>query len=126
MGQHDALARGEVGGEQQVRAEGGLDLVLFREPVDAVRAGEDPKRALPALAGQRAGVLLAEEGLGAEPDALVRDQPGGRLVHQMAVLDALRAGGDRALDRRRRIGVHRDIGLAVGRASRPPRAVPAR
>ena len=45
--------------------------------------------------------------------SLFGHQPGGRLVHQMAVLDALHAGGDRPLDRRRRVGVHGDIGAPV-------------
>ena len=34
-------------------------------------------------------------------------------VHQMAVLDALHAGGNRALDRHGRVGVHGDIGAPV-------------
>ena len=37
------------------------------------------------------------ERLGAQPDALVGDQSGGRLVHQVTVFDALHSGGNRAL-----------------------------
>ena len=38
-----------------------------------------------AQAGERACVLVAEEGLNAEPDVLVRHQIRRRLVHQMGV-----------------------------------------
>ena len=34
-------------------------------------------------------------------------------VHQMAVLDALHAGGDRPLDRGGRVGMHGDVGAPV-------------
>ena len=44
---------------------------------------------------------------------LLGHQLRGRVVHQMAVLDALDAGRDRALDRRRRVGVHGDVGAPV-------------
>ena len=87
--------------------------MLFRERIDVVRACENPKRALQALTGERAGILFAQKGLGAQPDLLSASMR-RRIVHEVAVLDALRAGGDGSLDRRRRIGVHRDIGLAVG------------
>ncbi len=62
--------------------------------------------------GKRVRQLVGER-LGAQPDAFLGHQLGGPLVHQMAVLDALHASGDRPLDRHRRIGVHRDVGTPV-------------
>ena len=45
---------------------------------------------------------------------LVRHQLSGCLVHQVTVLDALGPGIDCPLDGGRGIGVHRDIGVAIG------------
>ncbi len=61
---------------------------------------------------KRVGQFVGKR-LGAQPDALVGDQFGGCLVHQVAVFDALHAGGDRALDRDGRVRVHGDIGAPV-------------
>ena len=78
--------------------------------------------ALPALSGARNGVLVARERLGAQPDVVVGDQVGRRFVHEVAVLDVLHAGGDRPLDRGRRVGVHRDVGLPVSAVSTAARS----
>ena len=44
---------------------------------------------------------------------LLGDELGGRLVHQVAVLDAFHSAADRCLNCARRIGVHGDIGAPV-------------
>ena len=49
-----------------------------------------------------------------------------RLVHEMAVLDALDAGGDRPLDRRGRVGVRRRRRFPSWRRPRRRRAAPRR
>ncbi len=84
MRQHPALARGQPARKEEARAECGLDLILFRQRVESIRPSEHLTRVDPALAREGACVLLAEEGLGAEPDALVGHQIGGGLVHEMA------------------------------------------
>ena len=67
-----------------------------------------------ALPAKGNGVLLADERLDAEPDALVGHQTRRRLVHQVAVLDALHARVDRPPDGGGRIGMHGDVSAAVG------------
>jgi hypothetical protein len=49
-------------------------------------------------AGRECVGQIVGERLKTQPDAPVGDQLGGCLVHQVAVLDALDAGGDRPLD----------------------------
>ena len=71
-----------------------IRFVFFCESVDRVRARNDLKQIDPALSAQRNRVVLADERLSAEPHALVRHEHGGRLVHQVPVLDALRAERD--------------------------------
>ena len=63
--------------------------------------------------GGNASASSSGNACSAQPDALLGDQLGGRFVHQMAVLDALHAGGDRALDGLRRVRVHGDVGAPV-------------
>jgi hypothetical protein len=70
------------------------------------------------------GSSVVGEGLEAQPDALLRDQLGGRLVHQVAVLDDLDACGDRPPHGGRGVRVHADIGAPVlGRLHRGPQLV---
>ena len=49
------------------------------------------------------GVGIVEERLQGEPHPALRDQPGGRLVEELAVLDRFHAGLDRAANRARRV-----------------------
>jgi hypothetical protein len=106
LGQHDALARGVRARKQEIGAERGLELMHLGQIVDCVRARNHPERAEPALARERARVLLAQERLRAEPDALFGHEPRRRLVHQMPVLDAPDAGRHGPLDRNWRVGVN--------------------
>src|SRR5215471_12762478 len=98
MGQHDALALCYRAGKQQVSSERGLDIVLLCQSVGRVRTGDDLKQVDPALAGERRRVVLADEWLRAEPYVLFGHEHGGRLMHEMPVLDALDPRGDRSLD----------------------------
>src|SRR5262245_51384878 len=53
------------------------------------------------------------EWLSAQPNAPLSHQPGGWLVNELAVLDALYSGGDSALNRSWRVGMHGDIGSPI-------------
>ena len=91
-----------------------LILYFFASAIGSVRAGEHLQRLGPLLrAGRKRVGHFVGERLNAQPDALLGDQLGGRFVHQVAVLDALHAGGDRPLDRGGRVGVHGDVGAPV-------------
>ena len=68
----------------------------------------------PALTAKRNGVFFPDEGLNAQPHALVRHRFRGRLVHQMPVLDALNARSDRTLNGGGRVRVRRDVSVAIG------------
>ncbi len=110
MGQHHALTRCQLRGEQQIRAECRFDPVSFCEPICPIRAGKNLKLVNSALAGQTNQVVVPDKRLNAQPHTFVRHQPGGRFVHQVTVLDAPSPGGNRPLDRTWRISVHRDVG----------------
>ena len=62
--------------------------------------------------GNAVGQLVGER-LSAQPDAFSAISLAVWFVHQVAVLDALHAGGDRPLDRGGRVGVHGDVGAPV-------------
>ena len=77
-----------------------LILYFFASAERCVRAGEHLQRlgSLERAGRKRLGHFVGER-LNAQPDALLGDQFGGWFVHQVAVFDALHAGGDRAPDR---------------------------
>jgi hypothetical protein len=101
-------------GEQDIGAPRGLDLVLLRQCVGwgdtaehLIRLGSldrTNRKALPQLVGER---------LQAQPDALLGDQPGGCIVHQEPVFDALHTGGNSQPDRIRRKRVRDDVGAPI-------------
>ena len=106
--------RASAAGEEDVGAPGRLDLVLPRQPVGvSVPANTSIAFARSCEPGGNASASSSGNGWSAQPDAPLGDQPGGRLVHQVAVLDALHAGGDRPLDRGGRVGMHGDVGAPV-------------
>ena len=94
-GEERALALGEFLREEDVGAEGGFDFVFAGQLIGAVGAG-DHFEGLGAFlrAGREEVGEFGREGLGAEPDAALGDQLGGRFVHEVAVLDAADAGVD--------------------------------
>ena len=79
-----------------------------------VRAGEHLERLLPLERARRKRVgQFVGKRLSTEPYVFLRHEPGRRFIHQVAVLDAPDAGGDRPLDRRRSVCVHGYVGAPV-------------
>jgi regulator of protease activity HflC (stomatin/prohibitin superfamily) len=114
--QDRALMHGHVRIEQDIRAPRRLDVERLDELVSRVRSSVDLLRfRLPVGRRHRIGIFIVEERLRAKPDPAPSDQFSGRLVHQVAMLDASGAASDRGAYCARRIGVHRDIGAPVFR-----------
>jgi hypothetical protein len=65
VSQHDSLACRLLRRKQEIRAEGGLEFVTFRERVGCIRALDDLEQVHPALAAERNGVFLVDERLDA-------------------------------------------------------------
>src|SRR5262249_10588993 len=100
--------------EYDVGPPGRLDLVFLGERDHRVGPGQylHELLALERAWRKRVSQLLGK-GLRAQPDALLGHQLGAVLVHQVAVFDALHAGGNGALDRLGNVGVDGDVGAPV-------------
>src|SRR5215813_2756110 len=116
LGQKRPLFTRQVRRKDYVGAPGRFDLVLFGQLVGRVRSGEHLHRLFSLERAWRKSLSqFVGERLHAQPDTLFGHQFGGRLVHQMAMLDALYASGDGALDRLGRVGMHGDIRSPIAR-----------
>ena len=110
-----ALALRQPRREQDVGAERRLDLVFLRQRRRSCPCRRTPRTAL-ARSGEPGGNASA---ISSGNGWMLNQMPFSAIslavcfVHQVAVLDALHAGGDRPLDRRGRVGVHGDVGAPV-------------